>query len=382
MSHVGELGSPRLSVIDWASKNHVDFEFLLFIWDYASQNYHGSVNFESLRKDIKRHEDNLKFLKSQANHLDEYILDLQGAANENGALHPEDKLIEQILHQERSAAGILCKVKSYHAMQASNLSWTKDVLGIVATLARVDNDNLSRLLSEYLGLETMLGIVCKTFDGIKALEKYDREGKINSIAGLHGLGSSIGRKIDGRFTAICVEDLRHKPHLLPNTGGFMANDPQKKLALLKPKLLNGKCPSGFIDFAVNMVILDDRNLFCVTASGHGLRETLFYNLFSYLQVYNTRTDMLSALPCITHGALSLDGGMIKKNGLFVLGSRENFEVKFPVISSRPDLFSNYSQIEDGIRKLRWQQHHIEQDMLREQQLLDKARAVSSGKLQA
>lgn len=70
-----------------------------------------------------------------------------------------------------------------------------------------------------------------------------------------------------------------------------------------------------------MVNLDDRNLFCVTAGGHGLRETLFYNLFSYLQAYKTRADMLSALPCITHGAVSLDGGMITKNGLFLLGSR-------------------------------------------------------------
>lgn len=341
-------------------------------------------NFESPIKDIKRHEDNLKFLKSQANHLDESILDLQvrlgkyhskDAASENSDLHPEEESTQQILHQEQSAAGILCKVKSYHAIHASNLSLIKDVLGIVAALARVDNDTLSRLLSEYLGLETMLGIVCKTFDGIKALEKYDGNGKIKDIAGLHGLGSSIGRKIDGRFTAFCLEDLR------PFAGGFIANDPQKKLALLKPKLPDGKCPSGFLDFVVNMVNLDDRNLFCVTAGGHGLRETLFYNLFSYLQVYKTRADMLSALPCITHGALSLDGGMITKNGLFLLGSRENFEVKFPLITGRSGLSLNYSQIETRIRKLRWEQHNIEQDMLREQQLLDKARAASSGKPQ-
>lgn len=341
-------------------------------------------NFESPIKDIKRHEDNLKFLKSQANHLDESILDLQvrlgkyhskDAANENSDLHPEEESTQQILHQEQSAAGILCKVKSYHAIHASNLSLIKDVLGIVATLARVDNDTLSRLLSEYLGLETMLGIVCKTFDGIKALEKYDGDGKIKDIAGLHGLGSSIGRKIDGRFTAFCLEDLR------PFAGGFIANDPQKKLALLKPKLPDGKCPSGFLDFVVNMVNLDDRNLFCVTAGGHGLRETLFYNLFSYLQAYKTRADMLSALPCITHGAVSLDGGMITKNGLFLLGSRENFEVKFPLITGRSGLSLNYSQIETRIRKLRWEHHNIEQDMLREQQLLDKARAASSGKPQ-
>jgi hypothetical protein len=56
-------------------------------------------------------------------------------------------------------------------------------------------------------------------------------------------------------------------------------------------------------------------------------------------------------------------------------------VKFPLITGRSGLSLNYSQIETRIRKLRWEQHNIEQDMLREQQLLDKARAASSGKPQ-
>lgn len=70
---------------------------------------------------------------------------------------------------------------------------------------------LSRLLSEYLGLETMLAIVCRTYEGVKALEKYDGEGAVNSSSGLHGLGSSIGKKINGRFAVICLEDLRQEP---------------------------------------------------------------------------------------------------------------------------------------------------------------------------
>ncbi|KAL9385300.1 hypothetical protein Peur_022310 [Populus x canadensis] len=78
--------------------------------------------------------------------------------------------------------------------------------------------------------------------------------------------------------------------------------------------------------------------------------------------------MLSALLCTTHGALSLDGGMIKKNGLFALGSQQVCDY----------LLSRF-QMEDRIRKLRWEQYNTEQDMLREQQLLHKARAASSGK---
>jgi len=66
-----------------------------------------------------------------------------------------------------------------------------------------------RLLSEYLGVETMLAIVCKTYEGVKALEMYDKEGCINKSYGLHGLGASIGRALDGRFLVICLEYLRH-----------------------------------------------------------------------------------------------------------------------------------------------------------------------------
>lgn len=54
----------------------------------------------------------------------------------------------------------------------------------------------------------MLAIVCKTCDGIKALETYDKEGHINKTLGLHGLGASIGKPLDGRFLVICLEKLR------------------------------------------------------------------------------------------------------------------------------------------------------------------------------
>ena len=70
-----------------------------------------------------------------------------------------------------------------------------------------------------------------------------------------------------------------------------------------------------------MINVDNANLFCVTASGHGLRETLFYNLFSRLQVYRTRQEMVTALPCISEGAVSLDGGMIRSTSVFSLGDR-------------------------------------------------------------
>lgn len=68
-----------------------------------------------------------------------------------------------------------------------------------------------RILSEYLGLETMLAIVCRTYECVKVLEKYDEDGMIISSAGIHGLGSSIKNSIKGRFQVLCLEDLRQEP---------------------------------------------------------------------------------------------------------------------------------------------------------------------------
>lgn len=69
---------------------------------------------------------------------------------------------------------------------------------------------MARLLAEYLGLETMLAIVCKSSESLKDLEEYDKYDIIDKNAGLHGLGPSIGRIMDGRFLVICLENLRQE----------------------------------------------------------------------------------------------------------------------------------------------------------------------------
>ncbi|RDX91974.1 Protein DEFECTIVE IN MERISTEM SILENCING 3, partial [Mucuna pruriens] len=340
-------------------------------------------NRERYKKMIKQHEDNLKFLNSQSNHLADSKLDLQvrlakhisktviTSENGNSAFHTEEETVERILKKENSAASVFSWLKAN--AQTSNLTLTKDVVGVVATLAKVEGNDLSRILSEFLGLETMLAIVCSTYEGANALEKYDPEGLINCNGGLHGIASSIGKRINGRFVVICLEDLRQCCtcfYFRPFVGGFIANDPQKKLALPKPRLSNGDYPPGFLDYAVNMIHLDPKYLSFLTASGLGLRETLFYRLFSSLQIYKTRNEMLLALPCIRDGALSLDGGMIRKCGMFALGSRKEVEVKFPLISGESDLPPNYIETEDAVRKLNWETSKLLADIEREQQLLD------------
>jgi hypothetical protein len=64
-------------------------------------------------------------------------------ANDNSS-HTEEETMRQILQQENSAAGIFCWLKANHLSRALDLPLTKDVLGVVASLARVDDDNLSR----------------------------------------------------------------------------------------------------------------------------------------------------------------------------------------------------------------------------------------------
>ena len=58
----------------------------------------------------------------------------------------DEEVNKQILQHEKSAAGILCQIKTRHGTQASHLPQTKDVVGIVATLGQVEDDNLSRYI--------------------------------------------------------------------------------------------------------------------------------------------------------------------------------------------------------------------------------------------
>lgn len=328
---------------------------------------------------IKHHEDNVKFLKAQKNKLDDSILDLRvtlgkihsasGTDSENkesSNWQNEEETIEQILRYDKSAAGICCQLKTHHGTQIPHPTLLKDVIGIVALLGKVDDDNLSRLLSDYLGLETMLAVVCKTRDGLRALETYDKDGFVNKNSGLHGLGNSIGRALDGRFLVICLENLR------PYAGKFVADDPQRRLAIVKPGLFDRETPPGFLGFAVNMIDIDTANLYSVTSTGDGLRETLFYKLFSQLQVYKTRADMLQALRFITHGAISLDGGIIKSGGVFALGERE-VEIKFSKSSGSSHLPENYFDTERRMKEMKWKRARFVEDLQREQTLLDHAK---------
>ncbi|CAA3006645.1 Hypothetical predicted protein [Olea europaea subsp. europaea] len=106
----------------------------------------------ALAQKVKDYKDNVKCLKATQNRLEESILYMQVALgkyhtedlateNENHVhVKSEEETIEHILRHEKSAAAILCQLKTQHVDQVSNLHWTKDVVGIVATLGKVDDD--------------------------------------------------------------------------------------------------------------------------------------------------------------------------------------------------------------------------------------------------
>ncbi|KAI0525137.1 hypothetical protein KFK09_004528 [Dendrobium nobile] len=128
------------------------------------------------------------------------------------------------------------------------------------------------------------------------------------------------------------------------------NDTQRKLAIPAPRFPSGEIPNGFLGYAVNLITLDSHHSNTRTASGFGLRETLFYQLFGKLQVYNTRAEMQQASSCIDQAAVSLDGGIIVTSGIIVFGDCEP-EIKFPVVPEFQGVISNSAmkilkQIED------------------------------------
>ncbi|XP_063945065.1 protein DEFECTIVE IN MERISTEM SILENCING 3 isoform X3 [Daucus carota subsp. sativus] len=192
---------------------------------------------------------------------------------------------------------------------------------------KVETNELGRILAEFLGEEQMLGVVCKSLKVAYNLETCDVDGSVKCSTGLQALASEYAISLDGRYSVICLEDTR------PYEGDYDSGDPQRMLLLPNPTLPNGNCPLGFIGDAVNMIYLDDHQLYTRTCGGKRLRETLFHHLLGKVQVYKTRESMRKALEksCIQQGAVSLHGGIIRGIGVVSLGRREP-SIHFPVAS--------------------------------------------------
>ncbi|WOG84008.1 hypothetical protein DCAR_0103187 [Daucus carota subsp. sativus] len=335
------------------------------------------ADLQRLGLGVQHREDRIRDLRTQKISLDGSILDLEGSigkyhesiskpVNKEVDAQSEDETYEKILELEKSAAGLVHQLRTRQGTQVSDSPLVKDVLGFVATLGKVDDSNLSWLLAEYLGRETMIAIVCRNSDGVQALKTFGIEGAIDRNHVQQGHGSSAGRTIDGRFQVICLADIR------PYDGEFIYNDPQRRLDILKPKLPGGILPRGFLGYAVNMIDIDNANVWMATPH-YGLRETLFYHLFSHLQVYETKEDMLKARPFISDGAVSLDGGIMRRSDNFYMANREKAIVKFPMIFGKPSLPGDYYETKHDLQIKKWNLQILLEDIRREQSMLDQAR---------
>lgn len=127
---------------------------------------------------------------------------------------------------------------------------------------------------------------------------------------------------------VLVLILTCRPYWRADGRHVIANHPQRILNIDPPLLPNGQVPIGFIGYAVNMLHLSSEQIQIRVATRQrgevGLRESLFFNLLRFLQVYDTRQHMIYAKESLKNfhqGAISLDGGVIHKNQRQQLGRR-------------------------------------------------------------
>ncbi|CAO2838616.1 unnamed protein product [Amaranthus hypochondriacus] len=291
-----------------------------------------SEDFESMENDffqsaseIKCLEDDLKWCVLHKEELEENLTQLQASKDLLPALDyisPTEVMLDKIEKKVDSAASIYSIASRNVRLKSQQPEFMADVVGLVALLATVSTPELSRSLAEYLGEDQMLAIVCQSNVALTTPDKY--KDVLMSLAG------EVGQRIKHRQHIICLEDLS------TYAGGVLETDPQRRLALPNPILLDGTTPHGFLGYAVNLIDIVAEHRQTKTVTGHGLRETLFYRLFGELQVYKTNIDMILARVCITDGAISLEGGAIHGKGIINLISGET-GVCFPIVLRDPEL---------------------------------------------
>ncbi|CAF2016215.1 unnamed protein product [Brassica oleracea var. botrytis] len=282
----------------------------------------------------------LKCLEAEQEEAVQELSALQASLEPHGVSFPEClsnkesmmKHIEENHHN--TAASVFCSLYRNAPASKSMLLSKEGVFGIVALLGSVASTPLSRVLSEYLGEDTMLALVCKS----------SRLGP-NIDPMLQAEAARLERSITSRFHVLCLGATS------PWTGGLVENDPQRKLAMDDPKLSDGDPIPGFIGYAVNMINLAEEELNIKTYEGHGLRETLFYDVFGKLQVYETQTQAKEALEHISgDGAVSLDG-FIAKGNKFICSRKPEIHFPITVRENEEEKWSNLEEARNRVRRV-------------------------------
>lgn len=55
----------------------------------------------------------------------------------------------------------------------------------------------------------MLGIVCKSYAAVDALENYEQNGNVDRAQDPHPEAMKFAQSINGRYVVICLEDSRY-----------------------------------------------------------------------------------------------------------------------------------------------------------------------------
>ncbi|XP_044961503.1 LOW QUALITY PROTEIN: structural maintenance of chromosomes flexible hinge domain-containing protein GMI1-like [Hordeum vulgare subsp. vulgare] len=305
-----------------------------------------SDEIETIDSNIHSEEEFIKFLDSHKKSVANRIATLK---DEIGHRIGEKELTRQKIEENvGTAAAVLCNLTNRKRYEPGRC-FKDEVVGIVALLGTVNNRELSRMLSVYLGEDNMLAVVCKTLDAANYFEKYDTDGNVDIHFGIHQEAANLGVPISRRFPIICLDEIR------PYNGSLVWNTRQKKLNLPSP---HSETCKGFHGFAVNLINLSAENLEITTSRGHGLRETLLYRLFGELQVYETRNDMRQAMPHLRNGAISLDGGIIKGDGMLLLGYSDP-EITFPIMPDAPDILEDSEDVFFKVKKMNAEKNVLE-----------------------
>ncbi|XP_049349124.1 structural maintenance of chromosomes flexible hinge domain-containing protein GMI1 [Solanum verrucosum] len=346
---------------------HNTFDGRIMIFNNSCASMHLEDRLQKLRDDICRYglcirqcDANVESLNIKQSNIELEMSNLGafiGLDSFHDLGYDKDVIMEKIEGKADSAAAVIHKLLRSPKPEQLYLKYAHDILGVVALLGEVRTHKLSSMLSTYLGEDQMLAVVCKSRAAARALENYQMDGNVNCASALDILAAKLGISIKGRYLVICLEDIR------PYKRG-VSSDPQRELAIPHPTLSNRETPPGFLGYAVNMIFLPAEYLQFRTASGHGLRETLFYRLFGKLQVYKSREQLYMASSCIEEGAVSLDGGMMRGNGVVSasVGSEEPY-ILFPVICLERQLLLSPEKVE---RLKRIEELKLERNQLQDQ----------------
>ncbi|CAH2044294.1 unnamed protein product [Thlaspi arvense] len=188
----------------------------------------------------------LKCLEAEQQLAQKELSILQASLGPLGTVFPEclstkEAMMKHIEEKHnQTAASVFCSIYRNAPPPQSFFMAKKGVFGLVALLASVPSTSLSRVLSEYLGEDTMLALVRKSSLPIPNSSEYLR---------LRSEAAKLGRTITKRFQVLCLDEMR------PWMDGVLVNDTQRKLAMEDPKLPGGDPIPGFKGYAVNMIEL-------------------------------------------------------------------------------------------------------------------------------